>query len=210
MDVSEVFLRNVKGMHEILNRSCVGIAGCGGLGSNAAVALARAGIGHLILADHDTVHSTNLNRQHYFTNDIGRMKVDALSKYLLRINRTIRLSVHANRLNASSAISVFQEADVLIEAFDAAESKKWLIDNWCRRFPLRPIICGNGIAGFGRTESVKITRMSNVIFCGDGVSEMKIGLCAPRVLMVAAMQANIAVSFLMMRSGRDPSEWQSG
>ena len=67
-------------------RSCaastVAVAGCGGLGSNAAVALVRAGVGRLILVDHDVVEASNLNRQHFFLGDIGRRKVEALADHL--------------------------------------------------------------------------------------------------------------------------------
>ena len=51
---------------EKLSGKTVGIAGCGGLGSNAAVALARVGIGKLIVADFDVIIESNLNRQYFF------------------------------------------------------------------------------------------------------------------------------------------------
>ena len=49
-----------------LRNKSVGIAGCGGLGSNCAVALARIGVGRLVIADFDDVSAGNLNRQYYF------------------------------------------------------------------------------------------------------------------------------------------------
>ena len=49
----------------------VGIAGAGGLGSNCAVALARSGVGTLVIADFDIIEAANLNRQYYFTDQIG-------------------------------------------------------------------------------------------------------------------------------------------
>ena len=60
---------------EKLRKSSVGIAGAGGLGSNAAVALARAGIGRLILVDFDKIEKSNLDRQYYFLNQVGKIKV---------------------------------------------------------------------------------------------------------------------------------------
>ena len=56
---------------KILQQKIVGIAGAGGLGSNCAVALARVGIGTLIIADFDVVSESNLNRQYYFYDQIG-------------------------------------------------------------------------------------------------------------------------------------------
>ncbi len=82
---SSLFQRNVPGSTEILNASCVGIAGCGGLGSNAAVALTRAGVGRLILADLDIVELSNLNRQYFFQDDVGQFKAEALAEHLKAI-----------------------------------------------------------------------------------------------------------------------------
>jgi sulfur carrier protein ThiS adenylyltransferase len=58
----------------------IGIAGCGGLGSNCAVALSRVGIGRLILVDFDVVELSNLNRQYYFRDQIGLLKTEALTE----------------------------------------------------------------------------------------------------------------------------------
>ena len=71
---------------EKLSESRVAVAGLGGLGSNTAVFLARAGIGHLHLIDFDKVDITNLNRQHYFISHLGRYKTEALKEQLLQIN----------------------------------------------------------------------------------------------------------------------------
>ena len=92
--MDSIFDRNVPGTTEKLAVVTVGIAGCGGLGSNAAVALARAGVGRLILVDHDRVELSNLNRQHYFQSDIGKAKVEALGLHLRAINPAIALEQH--------------------------------------------------------------------------------------------------------------------
>jgi len=68
----EFFLKRDLGVLAALRTSVVGIAGAGGLGSNAAAALARAGVGRLIIADFDIVESTDLNRQYYFFDQIGQ------------------------------------------------------------------------------------------------------------------------------------------
>ena len=61
-----------------IQNKTIGIAGCGGLGSNCAIALARIGIGKLIIVDFDSIDKSNLNRQYYFIDQIGKPKVDAL------------------------------------------------------------------------------------------------------------------------------------
>lgn len=197
-----LFARNVPGMTEALRRRTVGVAGCGGLGSNAALALARAGVGRLILADCDKVEESNLNRQQFFRKDIGAGKVQALAAYLRDINPELRVDERPVELSPANLAEVFREADLLVEAFDKAESKKWLVEAWCRAFPDRHVVCGNGLAGFGGNESLKVTRIGDRIWlCGDNESDMSQGLCSARVAIVANMEANLAIELLMKADG---------
>jgi sulfur carrier protein ThiS adenylyltransferase len=200
MDTS-IFTRNVPGMTECLQRATIGIAGCGGLGSNAAVALTRAGIGRLILADPDFVEASNLNRQHFFQADIGRAKVDALADQLRAIQPAITLVTHRLELTPANVPGIFGDAGLLIEAFDRAENKHWLIEAWCRAFPQRPIVVASGLAGCGRTNELRVRSSGNIHVCGDGESDMSLGLCAARVAIVANMQANVAIELLARRPG---------
>lgn len=194
---------NVPGSTEILRQSTVGIAGCGGLGSQAAVSLVRAGVGRLILVDFDRVEESNLNRQQYFQKDVGRLKTEALSDHLRSINPDVFITPLALRLERGQVASVFAEADILIEAFDRAESKQWLIEAWCQAFPERPIVAASGVSGLGHNETLRLRRSGRIVFCGDGESDMSEGLCAPRVALVANMQANAAVE-LLVRGGMGP------
>ena len=200
--MSDIFARNVPGTTKILHSACIGIAGCGGLGSNAAVALIRAGVGRLILADCDVVEESNLNRQYYFQSDIGRRKVDVLAEHLLAINPDVQLESHHIELNPENVPQIFADADLLIEAFDEADKKKWLIESWCAAYPHKHIVCGNGLSGFGRTEDLRITRCGKIHFCGDCRTDMSIGLCSARVAIVANMQANVAIEILVNRGAK--------
>ena len=193
----DIFTRNVPGTTEILQKSCIGIAGCGGLGSNAAVSLVRAGIGTLILVDFDTVEKSNLNRQFFFQSDTGKKKVEALSVHLKAINPDINLITHPCEITPQNVSVLFGSADLLIEAFDKAERKKWLIESWCRSFPDKPVVCGNGLSGLGKFDDLKVTKIGNIYFCGDGKSDMSMGLCSARVAIVANMEANIAIEILV-------------
>ncbi|MBF0442406.1 MAG: sulfur carrier protein ThiS adenylyltransferase ThiF [Oligoflexales bacterium] len=192
-----IFERNVKGSTEVLQKATIAVAGCGGLGSNAAVSLARAGIGALIIADFDTVEASNLNRQHYFQSDIGKPKTEALSCHLKAINPGIKVKSHQKKLAPDDIKRLFSEAALLIEAFDRAESKVWLIESWCAAFPEKAIICGSGLAGYGDNGSLAVRHSGKIYICGDEKSDMNIGLCAPRVAIVANMQANTAVELLL-------------
>ena len=194
---SEIFNNNVPGSTEILQAKCVAIAGCGGLGSNAAVALVRAGVGKLILADFDSVETANLNRQHYFQADVGRKKVAAISDYLKAINPELELVVYDVKLDPDNLASIMGSADVLIEAFDRAEEKQWLIETWTRLFPDKPMVCGNGLSGLGDTDTLKVTKVGRIYFCGDGTTDRSMGLCSARVAIVANMEANVAIELLV-------------
>ena len=63
-----------------LKKFRVGIAGAGGLGSNCAIALARSGVGTIVLSDFDVIEEPNLNRQYYFIDQVGMMKTVALKE----------------------------------------------------------------------------------------------------------------------------------
>ncbi len=201
--MTALFDRNVPGSTEVLTRACVAIAGCGGIGSNAALALARAGIGRLILVDRDEVAESNLNRQQFFAEDIGRRKVEALRDRLLSVNPGLRLTTHDAELTPVLVPPLFAEADLLIEAFDLAQSKQWLIEAWCRAFPDRPVVVGSGLSGLGNTDALRVRRSGRIIVCGDESSDMGEGLCAPRLAIVANMQANEAVAWLVGRARPD-------
>ena len=151
----------------------------------------------MILADFYVVDESNLNRQHFFLPDIGKLKVLALADHLRTINPDLEITTHAICLTAELVPDVFGRAGLLIEAFDRAESKHWLIESWCRNFPSRPIVCGNGLAGIGRTDRLRVVSSGRIHFCGDGESDMSMGLCSARVAITANMQANVALELLL-------------
>ncbi|MBM3294322.1 MAG: sulfur carrier protein ThiS adenylyltransferase ThiF [Candidatus Aminicenantes bacterium] len=187
------------GVLRVLRRSVVGIAGAGGLGSNVAVALVRAGIGKLIIADYDRIEISNLNRQQYFWKQVGRLKVDALTENLKKIHPLTEIAALPLRINRRNVGRLFAEADLLIEAFDRAEEKQMLIEAWLAAFPGRPIIAASGLSGYGGNRKIRERRIGNLFLIGDESSEPAPGVSpmAPRVGVVASMQANLAVELLM-------------
>jgi len=192
-----IFERNVPGSTKILQKATIGIAGCGGLGSNAAVSLVRAGIGRLVIADFDQVELSNLNRQHYFQSDIGRPKVDALADHLKAINPGIKLDIYHEKLNTENVPAIFGKTDILLEAFDKAESKLWLVETWVTHFPDRPMVIGNGLSGVGGTNQMHVKQDGNLYFCGDGKTELDLGLCSAKVSIAANMEANVVISLIL-------------
>lgn len=200
----EYFARRDPAVLAVLRRSSVGIAGAGGLGSNVAVALARAGVGRLVIADFDRVEPSNLNRQQYFVDQVGERKVEALRENLLAINPYSLYEVHDVRVNRRNAAVIFGRVDVLVEAFDKAEAKEMLIEACLSKFPGRPVVAASGLAGYGCNRKIHSRRLGNLYICGDETSQCPKGISpmAPRVALVAAMQANLVVELLVKMRGR--------
>ena len=188
--------RHTPGIHEKLKKSCVGIAGLGGLGSSAAIALARVGVGKLILVDFDVVEPSNLNRQQYFVDQLGMFKTEALKENLNRINPYVRVNCYNQKINKENINSFFSDAKVLIEAFDRPDQKAMLLDSAENKF----IIAASGLAGYGTCENISIKKLSEKIYViGDFKTGAApgCGLMAPRVGVVAHMQANLTMQLLI-------------
>lgn len=184
-------------MTEKLTRSTVAVAGCGGIGSNVAVSLVRAGIGRIIIADMDIIEASNLNRQYYFADEIGNKKVFTLKSRLNSISSDCEVVAYHKELVREDVKALFGSADILIEAFDKAESKQWLIEEWSSLYPDKPVISGNGLSGYGNFASIGIRKAGNIYFCGDGSSSTETGLCSARVAIVSNIQADLAIELLM-------------
>ena len=186
-------------LKNILSDKYVGIAGCGGLGSNAAVALARVGVGNLIIADFDVIIESNLNRQYFFYDQIGQKKCWALKENIERINPKCNVKAHDIKLSPSSILQLFSHVDVMIEAFDKAEMKEMLLRTMLQYKPQIPLIMGSGLAGWGNTHLIREHAFDNVYIFGDGENEVSDEMppLAPRVGIVANMQANKALELLI-------------
>ncbi len=192
--------RHTPGVHAKLKTATVGIAGLGGLGSAIAVALARVGVGKLIVADFDVVEPSNLNRQQYFVDQIGLLKTDALVSNLRKINPYVEVEAHAVKLTSDDMVSLFEDVDVMIEAFDRADQKAMLLQAFTSARPDVPFIGASGMAGFASGETIGIKKMGkNIYIVGDleTGAEPGCGLMAPRVGIAAHMQANLALRLLV-------------
>jgi len=197
--------RHTPGVHRILKGSCVGIAGAGGLGSAVAIALARVGLGRLVVVDFDVVEPSNLNRQQFFVDQIGMPKVEALAANLARINPYVQVTALQARLTPENTPEIFREAQILVEAFDAADQKAMIVECWQTRFPDRPVVAATGLAGHMPSNTV-LTRTfgPNLVIVGDRVTAAcpGTGLMAPRVGVAAHHQANAVLRILL---GEDPA-----
>jgi sulfur carrier protein ThiS adenylyltransferase len=188
--------RHTPGVHEKIRSATVGIAGLGGLGSSIAVALARIGIGKLILADFDVVEPSNLNRQQYFIDQLGSTKAAALEENLKRINPYVSYEAHCVRVTPENLPELFGGVDVMVEAFDRADQKAMLLQS----FKGAPIVAASGMAGYGSGEAIGVRKMGqNIYVVGDLTTGAApgCGLMAPRVGIAAHMQANVVLRLLL-------------
>lgn len=180
-------------IYEKMKPAHVGIAGLGGLGSNIAVALARSGIGHLTLVDFDTVELSNINRQAYTLDQIGKPKTEALSEIIRSINPFCEITTHNLRVDENNCAALFADCKIVCEAFDGAESKSMLVNTLLAASKTTKIISGNGMAGFGRANEIQTRQLSRRLYiCGDFSTDVADGegLTAARVIICAGHQAS--------------------
>lgn len=183
---------------QVLESARIGIAGAGGLGSNVAAHLVRAGVKKFVICDFDTVNASNLNRQFFFRDQLGRKKVAALEENLRRIDPDLELEMRDVRLTAENAADTFAACDLVVEAFDNAAAKAMLYGVLLPR-GVR-LVAASGLAGWGRSAAIKIRQVgANLVLVGDGASGVNATRApvSPRVGIAAAMQANAAVAWLL-------------
>lgn len=203
----------------------VGIAGAGGLGSNCAMLLVRSGVKRLTIVDFDSVEASNLNRQLYLPEDVGRLKVAALGEQLLRISPDLDLCLRGERLSAESAPLVFKGCDVVVEALDKAEYKAALISallgpsadsatghpdgsagvsaGVSESGPAAGsgsfLVSASGLCGLNGPPMRKKRLGGRLVCVGDfesGLSDERPPL-APRVMQAAALQAEAVLEYLL-------------
>lgn len=116
-----------------LKESKVVVCGIGGVGSFSVEALARAGVGNLILVDNDTICLTNINRQiHANFDTVNKSKVEVMKKRVLKINPNCNVSIYQTFIKEDNISDVIAEdADYVIDAIDTVSSKISLII-WCQ------------------------------------------------------------------------------
>ena len=186
-------------LHERFSSATVAICGLGGLGSNIAIALARAGIGKLLLIDFDRVDITNLHRQQYKADQIGSYKADALAENLSEIAPYTELQTVTAKITEENFTDLLKDADIVCEAFDNAEAKAMLVNGVLAQLPNCYLVAASGMAGMNTPNTIKTRKiMKRFYLCGDEVSDVAdtIGLVAPRVMLCAAHQAHTVLRIL--------------
>ncbi len=177
----------------------VAVCGLGGLGSNIATALARAGVGRLLLIDFDKVDLSNLHRQQYKAGQIGRCKTDALAENLLEIAPYAQIDTITARITEENCVQLLEGADVICEAFDDARGKAVLANQILTTMPDTFLVAASGMAGMGSANAIQTRKITNRFYlCGDTVSDVEEagGLFSSRVMVCAAHQAHMVLRIL--------------
>ncbi len=193
--------RHTPEVHRRVKNATVGIAGLGGLGSAVAIALARTGVGRLKLVDYDIVEPSNINRQQYFLDQLGKPKAEALAETLARINPFTVVEPYVLLVDEETIFPALAGCDVLCECFDDPATKAMFARVAA---PLTPVVAASGMAGYGSANEIHTRRaMKNLILVGDETSEAQPGrgLMAPRVGVAAHHQANAVLRLLL---GEEP------
>jgi len=123
--------RHIGKRQKLLEKSKVVIVGCGGLGSNSAEMLARAGVGKIEIIDKDKVELSNLQRVSLFSErDIGKDKAEAAKAILANINSDVKVIAHVAELDESN--KGLLNANIVLDCTDNIESR-YLINGYCRK-----------------------------------------------------------------------------
>ena len=177
----------------------VAVCGLGGLGSNVAIALARAGVGHLHLLDFDRVEPSNLNRQQYLADQVGLAKANALRANIAAINPYCDVVAQTVRIAPGNIATLFASDDIVCEAFDRADQKAMLVSGVMEAFPDKPVVAASGMAGLASANAITTVRASKRLYvCGDRATDIDdgLGLFGARVLVCAAHQATMILRLI--------------
>ena len=201
MDLKEEDLlkRNVKGIFEKLKKAKVCILGLGGLGSNVAVLLARSGIGYLKLVDFDIVEASNLNRQQYRISHIGLKKTEAMKTIIKEINPFVEVETLDIKVDRENILSVVEDIEIVVEAFDVAETKAMAIEELLTNGN-KIVISASGMAGLGSANEIVTRKIKdNFYLIGDNYSDYEeySGIMSTRVMLCAAHQANVVLRLIL-------------
>ena len=177
----------------------VAVCGLGGLGSNVAIALARAGVGHLHLIDFDNVEPSNLNRQQYLASQLGLPKADAMRANIAAINPFCEVVAESLRITPGNIAALLKDDEIVCEAFDRAEEKAMLVSGVMENFPSKPVVAASGMSGLASANEITTVWAAKRLYvCGDRATDVAsgIGLYGARVLACAAHQATMVLRLI--------------
>lgn len=185
-------------LQQKFSSACVAVCGLGGLGSNVANSLARAGVGKLLLTDFDKVDISNLHRQQYAVSQLGMYKTEAMKQTLAEIAPYCEIVTHTVKLTEEN-LSLIADCDIVCECFDNAECKAMLVNGVAERYPEKYIVAASGMSGLHTGNTIQTKKLGKRLYiCGDGASDVANDgtLFAPRVMLCAAHQSNTVLRII--------------
>lgn len=195
---STLEMRHGAELQKKFSSASVAVCGLGGLGSNVAVSLARAGIGTLCLIDFDRVDISNLHRQQYTVKQLEMYKTEAMKQTLSCIAPFCNIITHTTRLTEEN-LSLVADCSIVCECFDNAECKAMLVNKISECYPDKYIISACGMSGLHTNNTIQTKRLGKKLYiCGDGTSDINddTTLFAPRVMLCASHQANTVLRII--------------
>lgn len=205
----ELLSRNIKGSFNKLKKAKVCILGLGGLGSNVAVLLARAGIGKLKLIDFDKVELSNLNRQQYRISHMGMNKTEALTQIIKEVNPFVEIETLNIEVTEKNIHSIIKDFQIIIEAFDNAKSKAMLVQEILSSNSNKIVISASGMAGLGSSNEIKTKKIRKDLYLiGDTYSDYEefSGIMSSRVMICASHQANIVLKLILEQEEKEENK----
>jgi adenylyltransferase/sulfurtransferase len=194
------------GQQQLLDSTAL-IIGLGGLGSPAALYLAAAGVGHLVIVDHDQVDLSNLQRQIlHGTPDIDRGKTDSARDRLAAINPDVRYTTINHKLAADELATQVQQADVVLDCTDNFASR-FAINAACVA-AAKPLVSGAVIRMEGQVSVFGYGENAPCYRClyqeDDPEQEQRCaenGVLAPVAGVIGSLQATEAIKVLLKKDG---------
>ena len=193
---NEILKRQDPGINEILKNAKVSILGCGGLGSNIAMTLARSGLGEIHIYDYDKVELSNLNRQNYDQKDLGKSKVFQTKKKIEETIPYAKVFAKEVLISKENLSEIAEKTDIFIEAFDKKEMKSLVFEYFLGRND-KELIMASGLSGLGDFSDIKVKKIENVTMVGDFKSSPDQGLYAPYLGIVANIEALLALKIII-------------
>ena len=185
---------DVAGQQELVDATVL-IVGMGGLGCPAAMYLSAAGVGHLVIADDDTVEITNLQRQiAHEQSNLGESKVSSAETTLKGLNPDVRITQIKNRLEGDLLEQVVVSADVVVDASDNFNTR-FAVNQSCLKNK-KPLVSGAAIRMEGQIAVFDSGNPESPCYqclyseCGDDdASCSQNGVMAPLVGIIGSVQA---------------------
>lgn len=192
----------IEGQEKLLAATVL-IVGAGGLGSPAAMYLASAGVGHIILADHDTVEISNLQRQILHGHDrLGHLKAESGRQTLLALNPDIDVQILTTRMDAESLMAQIAQVDLVLDCTDNFATRH-AVNRACVAHQ-KPLVSGAAIRFEGQVGVFDTRDASAPCYhClfpeADDVEALSCattGVFAPLVGIIGSMQAAEAIKVI--------------